>query len=56
MEVDERLQVGSYELIDNEYRAYGYEQEQPHGHSGHPKTVATFETHRQPVDYHAEEE
>lgn len=53
LEINERLQIGSDELVDNKDADTCDNDHQPDGHQSEIETIPTFTTDWQPVDYHA---
>ena len=56
LEVDERLEVGSDELIEDEDGGHDDQDHEPERYAGEPEAVAALEADREPMDNHAEGE
>ncbi len=52
LEINERLQVGGDELVDDEHHGDAYQYHHSDGHFGEPNTVAALKVLRQPVNDH----
>ena len=56
LEIDEGLEVGGDELVEDDGHGDAEGGHKPEGHGGEPEAVAALEARGEPVDNHADNE